>query len=201
VAIHPSVARILEDTLLERAASGSPTVVASKLEAPRQSAPHDRATLIADRPAVDALRPSAGSGVSTADVRVQAAAASSDGDGSIMRPEAAALLRTFRRHYERRDVEELVALFEDDAIENRRAGRREIAAAYQAAFESWRDVRYQLGTLRYEDLDDGIRVRSPFTITYARPSDARIVHGTAAWDIVRGDDGLRIARLSYAIQP
>ncbi len=201
VAIRPSVARILEDTLLERAASGSPTVVASKLEAPKQSAAQDRAPLIADRPTVDAVRPSTGSGVLTTDVRVQGADGPSDGHGVIMPPEAAALLGTFRRHYERRDVDELVALFEDDGIENRRTGRRAIAAAYHAAFESWRDVRYQLGTLRYEDLDDGIRVRSPFTITYARPSDARIVRGTAAWDIVRGDDGLRIARLSYALQP
>jgi hypothetical protein len=113
--------------------------------------------------------------------------------------EAARLVRTFRRYYEERRVEKLVSLFADGAIENTRTGRQAIGAAYHAALTPLRSVRYELGRLRFEERSPGIRVRSPFTITYARPEQAQIVRGVAVWDIVRQGDGLEIARLTYDV--
>ena len=118
----------------------------------------------------------------------------------ITRTQAAALLASFRRHYERREIDELGALFTEDAVENARRGRSAIKAAYRSALMAWRDIEYRLGRVTYEERDDAMQLRSPFVITYGRPDGGRIVRGTAAWDIVRRGDALRIARLSYEIE-
>jgi hypothetical protein len=118
----------------------------------------------------------------------------------IERSEAAALLSTFRRRYEQRDVGGLAGLFAEDGVEDWRTGRESIAAAYESALRPWQQITYRLGGLSYEDRPDAMRVTSPFVITYARRDGAQIVRGTAAWDLVRRDGGLRIARLSYRIE-
>lgn len=122
------------------------------------------------------------------------------GAGGVARGEAAALVSTFRQHYEQRHVDELVGLFTEDGVENTRTGREAIAAAYRSALGPWRQITYRLGGLSYEDRADAIRVSSPFVITYGRPDGAQIVRGTAAWDLVRQDGDLRIAKLSYRVE-
>jgi ketosteroid isomerase-like protein len=182
-----------EDVLAERPSAGSAAVAV----APAPGRPAARPT----EPAAPSPAPVVAAAPSAAVAAVPPAGPEAR-QGPLSALEATALVDEFRAAYEARDVERLVALFAEDAIENGREGREAIAAAYRSTLPALAQVGYGIARLAVEPRGSRAEVRAPFVLRYTHPGgEVHELHGEAEWALERREGRPQIVVLNYRLDP
>lgn len=105
----------------------------------------------------------------------------------------------YKARYMRMDIDAFMALFSNEAVENRTIPYADIRESYQKTFDNSRSIEYNLEIYSIQTYQKSAFVRGGYELVQSIKGSKRkkVFRGDIQWDLIRENGSLKIREINY----